>query len=93
MAEQREPISPTVDIILYRIQASPYCERVVRRLEDYDLEYESRFVMPNHSERDLIKETCGSRLVPALVDTRTGVRMIESAHIVEYLERTYGEKA
>jgi glutathione S-transferase len=33
------------------------------------------------------------RTVPAIVDERTGVTMSESANIVEYVERTYGDGA
>ena len=75
---------------LYRLQACPFCERVVRLLEEYDLEYESRYVEPMHSERDVVKRLTGKRTVPALVDDRTGVTLTESANIVSYLETTYG---
>ena len=77
-------------ITLYRLQACPYCERVVRVLEDLDLDYTSRFVEPMHSERNVVKRVAGSRPVPAIVDERTGVTMSESANVVEYLESTYG---
>jgi len=77
-------------ITLYRLQACPYCERVVRVLNDLDLEYSSRFVEPMHSERNVVKRVAGSRPVPAIVDERTGVTMSESANVVEYLESTYG---
>ena len=76
-------------ITLYRLQACPYCERVVRTLDEHGLEYESRFIEPMHSERDVVKRISGKRTVPAIVDERTGVTMSESANIVEYLERTY----
>jgi glutathione S-transferase len=76
---------------LYRLQACPFCERVVRRLNELDLDYESRFVMPLHSERDAVKRAVGVRTVPALLDERTGVAMAESATIVSYLDRTYGD--
>ncbi len=78
-------------ITLYRLQACPFCERVVRRLQEYGLDYESRFVEPLHSERDAVKRLCGKRTVPAIVDEQTGVTMAESANIVDYLDRTYGE--
>ncbi|MFB6174226.1 MAG: glutaredoxin family protein [Halobacteriales archaeon] len=78
-------------ITLYRLQACPYCERVVRKLDEYGLDYESRFVEPMHSERNVVKRVSGKRTVPAIVDDNTGVTMSESANIVEYLERTYGE--
>lgn len=80
-------------ITLYRLQACPYCERVVRVLNAYDLDYDSRFVEPMHSERDVVKRLSGKRTVPAIVDERTGVTMSESGNIVEYLENTYGEDA
>ncbi|MFB6103174.1 MAG: glutaredoxin family protein [Haloplanus sp.] len=78
-------------ITLYRLQACPYCERVVRTLQDLGLDYTSRFVEPMHSERDVVKRVAGSRPVPAIVDDRTGVTMSESANLVEYLESTYGD--
>ncbi|WP_251328814.1 glutathione S-transferase N-terminal domain-containing protein [Haloplanus pelagicus] len=78
-------------ITLYRLQACPYCERVVRTLQDLGLDYTSRFVEPLHSERDVVKRVAGSRPVPAIVDERTGVTMSESANVVEYLESTYGD--
>lgn len=76
-------------ITLYRLQACPYCERVVRKLDEYDIEYRSRFVEPMHSERDVVKRISGKRTVPAIVDENTGVTMSESANIVSYLEGTY----
>ena len=81
------------DITLYRLQACPFCERVVRALDDLGLSYRSRFVEPMHSERDVVKRLTGKRTVPAIVDEETGVTMSESANIVAYLERTYGQAA
>ena len=80
-------------ITLYRLQACPFCERVVRKLDEYDVEYRSRFVEPMHSERDVVKRISGKRTVPAIVDENTGVTMSESANIVSYLEGTYGTTA
>ncbi len=77
-------------ITFYRLQACPYCERVARLLEAFELEYQSRFVEPLHSKRDVVKRVAGVRTVPVIVDNRTGVTMAESANIVEYLESTYG---
>ncbi|MFP8955563.1 glutathione S-transferase N-terminal domain-containing protein [Natrialbaceae archaeon A-CW3] len=76
---------------LYRLQACPYCERVARRLQEYDLTYRSRFVEPLHSKRDVVKRVAGVRTVPVLVDEETGVTMAESANIIDYLDATYGE--
>jgi len=79
------------DIVCYRLQACPFCERVVRRLQEYGIDYESRFVEPLHSERDAVKRLTGKRTVPAIVDDTEGVTMSESANIVDYLDRTYGD--
>jgi glutathione S-transferase len=78
-------------ITLYRLQACPFCERVVRVLDEYDLAYDSRFVEPMHSDRNVVARLTGKRTVPAIVDERTGVTMSESANIVDYLENTYGD--
>jgi len=79
-------------ITLYRLQACPFCERVVRTLDDLGLDYRSRFVEPMHSERNAVARLTGKRTVPAIVDEETGVTMSESANIVAYLERTYGQE-
>ena len=76
-------------ITLYRLQACPFCERVVRTLDELGVEYRSRYVEPMHSARDVVKRVLGARSVPAIVDPDTGVTMSESANIVEYLERRY----
>jgi glutathione S-transferase len=81
----------TPAITLYRLQACPFCERVVRVLHELDLPYESRFVEPMHSDRNVVKRISGKRTVPAIVDENTGVTMSESANIVEYLQKTYGD--
>jgi glutathione S-transferase len=80
-------------LTLYRLQACPFCERVVRLLDEYDVEYDSRFVEPLHSKRDVVKRVSGKRTVPALVDDNTGATLTESANIVSYLEATYGPEA
>lgn len=84
-------MTETPAITLYRLQACPYCERVVRKLDEHDLAYRSRFVEPMHSDRDVVKRLSGKRSVPAIVDEHAGVTMSESGNIVEYLERTYGD--
>jgi glutathione S-transferase len=77
---------------LYRLQACPFCERVVRLLDEYDIDYRSRFVEPMHSDRNVVKRLSGKRTVPALVDDNTGATLTESANIVSYLETTYGDE-
>lgn len=94
MSASSDPPRPThsdASITLYRLQACPYCERVVRVLDDLGLDYHSRFVEPMHSRRNAVKRAVGARTVPAILDDDTGVAMAESANIVAYLERTYGD--
>lgn len=79
------------DLTLYRLHACPYCERVVRKLEAYDLDFQSRYVTPVHSTRDVVARISGSRTVPVLVDQNTHVTMSESGNIVDYLDSTYGD--
>ncbi|XVH30233.1 glutaredoxin family protein [Haloferacaceae archaeon DSL9] len=86
-------MSEEPSITLYRLQACPYCERVVRKLDAHDLPYRSRFVEPMHSDRNVVKRLTGKRTVPAIVDENTGVTMSESGNIVDYLDRTYGDGA
>lgn len=80
-------------LTLYRLQACPYCERVVRKLDELGVDYHSRFVEPMHAERDAVRRVVGARTVPAIVDDETGVAMAESGNIVDYLEGTYGGEA
>jgi glutathione S-transferase len=81
----------TDEMTLYRLHGCPYCERVVRLLDRYGLSYRSTFVAGEHSRRNAVKRVAGTRSVPVLVDADRGVTMAESANIVEYLERTYGD--
>lgn len=79
-------------ITLYRLHGCPFCERVVRLVQELDLPYTSRFVEPLHSRRDAVKRRAGVRTVPAIVDEATGVTMAESENICSYLEATYGDQ-
>jgi glutathione S-transferase len=77
-------------VTLYRLQACPFCERIVRKLEELDVDYHSRFVEPMHGDRNAVRRVVGARTVPAIIDDETGVAMAESGNIVEYLAATYG---
>lgn len=71
---------------LYRLEGCPYCERVVDRLDELGLEFESIWVEGMHSRRNEVKRVSGQRAVPVLVDERKGITMAESERILEYLE-------
>lgn len=91
MSTSTDPDGQDDTITLYRLHGCPYCERVVRRLERYDVPYRSRFVAGEHSRRDAVARVSGTRSVPVILDHEHGVTMPESGRILEYLDRTYGD--
>jgi glutathione S-transferase len=78
-----------MSLTLYRLEGCPYCELVVDRMEELDLEFESVWVEGLHSKRDEVKRVSGQRGVPVLVDDSRGLTMAESERIVEYLDTSY----
>ncbi len=79
---------------LYEIDGCPFCVKVVNKLEELGLDYESHKVPPSHAQRDEVEAVSGQTGVPVLVDEENGVEgMPESDDIVEYLEEEYGESA
>ncbi|NEU58521.1 glutathione S-transferase N-terminal domain-containing protein [Halorussus sp. MSC15.2] len=79
---------------LYELDGCPYCAKVVDKLDELDLDYESHMVPSAHSERDEVEEVSGQTGVPVLVDKENGVEgMPESDDIVEYLDEEYGSGA
>lgn len=79
------------NLILYELEGCPYCTKVTNKLDELDLDYESRMVPRSHSQRTEVEEVSGQTGVPVLVDEEHGIDgMPESDDIVHYLERTYG---
>ncbi len=76
-------------LTLYRLEGCPFCELVVDKLDDLELEFESVWVEGLHSRRDEVKRVSGQRAVPVLIDENQGVTMAESERINEYLEQSY----
>jgi glutathione S-transferase len=76
-------------LTLYRLEGCPYCELVVDRLEELDLDYESVWVEGLHSQRDEVNRVSGQRQVPVLVDDEYGATMAESERILDFLETSY----
>lgn len=84
----------TMTLELYELEGCPYCAKVITKLDELGLEYESHMVPRSHDERTEVKEISGQTGVPVLVDTEHGVEgMPESDDIVAYLEETYGAGA
>ncbi|WP_226005300.1 glutaredoxin family protein [Natrinema salinisoli] len=76
-------------VTLYRLEGCPYCEHVVDRLEELDVDYESVWVEGLHSKRDEVKKVSGQRQVPVIIDEDRGVTMAESERILDYLDSTH----
>ena len=78
------------DLELYELPGCPYCGKVIAKLDELDLEYESHEVPRSHGRRTEVKEVSGQTGVPVLVDHEHGVEgMAESDDVVAYLEETY----
>ncbi|AFO59416.1 MULTISPECIES: glutathione S-transferase N-terminal domain-containing protein [unclassified Natrinema] len=76
-------------VTLYRLEGCPYCEHVVDRLEELDVDYESVWVEGLHSKRNEVKRVSGQRQVPIIVDDDRSVTMAESTRILDYLDSNY----
>ena len=82
------------NLTLYELEGCPYCAKVIEKLDELGLEYDSIMVPRSHSERTEVKEVSGQTGVPVLVDPDHDVEgMPESDDIVAYLEETYGAEA
>ena len=82
------------NITLYELPGCPYCAKVIDKLEELGLEYNSIEVPSAHAERTEVEEVSGQTGVPVIIDEANGVDgMNESDDIVEYLEETYGAAA
>ncbi len=79
------------DITLYELPGCPYCAKVIDKLDELGVAYDSIEVPRSHGERTEVKEVSGQTGVPVIVDEVHGVDgMNESDDIVAYLEETYG---
>jgi len=81
-------------ITLYELPGCPYCAKVIDKLEELGLEYDTIEVPSAHAERTEVEAVSGQTGVPVIVDEAHGVDgMPESDDIVAYLERTYAAEA
>ncbi len=80
-----------MSLTLYRLEGCPFCEFVVDKLDELELDFESVWVEGLHSRRNEVKRVSGQRGVPVLIDENYGVTMAESARILEFLETSYGD--
>ena len=78
-------------ITLYELPGCPYCAKVIDKLDELGLEYDSIEVPRSHDERTEVEDVSGQTGVPVIIDADHGVDgMAESDDIVAFLEETYG---
>lgn len=80
----------TESIVLYELDGCPFCAKVIDKMNELGLDYDSVMV---EGERPQVKKVTGGPTgVPVIEDPNTDEFewMNESDDIVEYLERVYG---
>ncbi len=83
----RRPAQP---LIVYELEACPYCRKVREALSELDLEAIVYPCARGSRHRDAVVQAGGKGQFPFLVDPNTGRSLYESEDIVTYLAETYG---
>jgi glutathione S-transferase len=78
---------------LYQFEACPHCARVRRKLSELGLDWISREVPVDRSERQRVEAISGQPLVPVLADPDHNMVVTESEDICAYLDEIYGPRA
>lgn len=86
------PKQPAKPIRLYDFEASPYCRRVREVLTLLNLDAEI-YPCPKKGSRfrPQVQALAGKTQFPFLIDDNTGVKLLESQAIIDYLFLTYGK--
>lgn len=86
------PKQPAKPIRLYDFEASPYCRRVREALTLLNLDVEI-YPCPKKGTRfrPQVEQLAGKTQFPFLVDENTGIKLLESQDIIDYLFKTYGK--
>eukprot|EP00249_Psilotum_nudum_P007459 c20573_g1_i1 orf=324-1349(-) len=80
---------PEKPLELWAYEASPFCKMVREALVELELPHIYHSTARGSKNRDELFKYAGHFQVPYLEDPNTGVKMFESAEIVEYLQATY----
>lgn len=72
---------------LYNLEFCPYCEMVIRKLDELGLVYEKTEVPAAQPQREEVFQVSGQYTVPVLQDE--DVVLSDENEIVEYLDRKY----
>jgi glutathione S-transferase len=83
---------PAEPIELYEFEACPFCRRVRETLSALDLQTHI-YPCPRGGTRyrPIVAERGGREMFPYMIDPNTGAEMYESADIVAYLWKHYGD--
>ncbi len=81
---------PEEILVLYNLEASPYCRKVRETLNELNLDYQVENVGKFSARRPELVDRGGKMMIPYLIDPNTGTEMYESDDIIDYLEATYG---
>ena len=86
------PKQPELPLKLYDIEASPFCRRVREVLTTLNLDVEI-YPCPKKGTRfrPLAEKVAGKTQFPLLVDENTGLKILESQDIIDYLFEHYGK--
>lgn len=89
----KQAVQPKQAIILYDMEACPYCRRVREALTALNLDVDIRPCPKGGGVyRAEAESIAGKQQFPLLVDKNTGTEMHESADIVNYLFKEYGDR-
>nr|CAD1838593.1 unnamed protein product [Ananas comosus var. bracteatus] len=80
---------PPQPLELWAYEASPFCKIVREVLVELELPHILRSTARGSPKRQTLYEKVGHFQVPYLEDANTGVKMFESAEIIDYLRATY----
>lgn len=80
---------PELPIELWSYEASPFCKIVREVLVELELPHLVHSVARGSPKRQELFEKVGHFQAPYLDDPNTGVKMFESAEIIDYLKTTY----
>lgn len=80
---------PPVPLELWAYEGSPFCKLVREVLVELELPHIQRSVTRGSPKRQILFEKTGHFQAPYLEDPNTGVKMFESAEIINYLRATY----
>lgn len=89
-ARARPSRAPARPLELWAFEFSPYCRIVREALCELELPHVLHTMGKRSSKRPDFRNRLGKLQFPYLEDPNTGAGMFESAHIVEYLQQTYG---